>query len=244
MPLGCGNGDLIASHSFWGKTSRRLDHQSRRFPPGRVSNSLQVLMIYSPASSPYWEPAFEHHWPAFSLMKLNSALIKIFLVLGMGTEWWWWGGEISFKIVCGNAFKKGNKRGCWWNFRGWINTILPLFGLKSHTHTHTHTQTPFICWSPNHPPPPTPPPTFTAFRTPPSNSAAPTDTSECDCIWNRALKKEIKEFPLWLSQLRTWHSVREDSGLIPGLAQWVKRSGITVSIGCRCGLDLALLWLQ
>ena len=40
---------------------------------------------------------------------------------------------------------------------------------------------------------------------------------------------KILEFPLWLSRLRTHHSVREDVGLIPGLAQSVK--------------DPALLWL-
>ena len=33
-------------------------------------------------------------------------------------------------------------------------------------------------------------------------------------------------------------SIHEDSRLIPGLTQWVKDS-----IGHRCGLDLALLWL-
>ena len=33
--------------------------------------------------------------------------------------------------------------------------------------------------------------------------------------------------------------------MIPGLAQWVKDVGLAAScnIGCRCGLDLTLLWL-
>ena len=30
------------------------------------------------------------------------------------------------------------------------------------------------------------------------------------------------EFPLWLRRLRTWRSVLEDVGSIPGLTQWVK----------------------
>ena len=30
------------------------------------------------------------------------------------------------------------------------------------------------------------------------------------------------EFPVWLSGLRTWRSVHEDAGLIPGLALWVR----------------------
>ena len=36
------------------------------------------------------------------------------------------------------------------------------------------------------------------------------------------LNKLLKEFLLWFSRVRTQHNVCEDSGLIPGLAQWVK----------------------
>ena len=35
-------------------------------------------------------------------------------------------------------------------------------------------------------------------------------------------KKKKKILALWLSRLRTQHSVCEDAGWIPGLAQWVK----------------------
>ena len=35
-------------------------------------------------------------------------------------------------------------------------------------------------------------------------------------------KPVVLEFPLLLSGLRTQHSVCEDAGSIPGLAQWVK----------------------
>ena len=34
------------------------------------------------------------------------------------------------------------------------------------------------------------------------------------------------EFPLWLSRLRTQHSIYEDAGSIPGLVQWVKAQGL------------------
>ena len=37
-----------------------------------------------------------------------------------------------------------------------------------------------------------------------------------------AFYRNFSEFPLWLSWLRTQHSVHEDVGLIPGLTQWVK----------------------
>ena len=38
----------------------------------------------------------------------------------------------------------------------------------------------------------------------------------------RIQKKLDSEFLLWFGGLRTRHSVREDAGLIPGLAQWGK----------------------
>ena len=53
-----------------------------------------------------------------------------------------------------------------------------------------------------------------------------------------------REFPLWLIRLRTWHSVHEDVGLIPGLTQWVKDPvAASCSVGHRYGLDPALPWL-
>ena len=55
------------------------------------------------------------------------------------------------------------------------------------------------------------------------------------------------EFSLWLSTLRTQHSLWEDLSLIPGLAQWAKDPGSSIATICyidhRCGSDPTLLWL-
>ena len=51
--------------------------------------------------------------------------------------------------------------------------------------------------------------------------------------------------PVVAQRVKNSTSILEDVGLIPGLAQWVKGSGVAMncSIGHRCGLDLVLLWL-
>ena len=46
----------------------------------------------------------------------------------------------------------------------------------------------------------------------------------------------------WNKNLTTIH---EEAGSIPGLIRWLKNLALTqaAAMGCRCGSDLALLWL-
>ena len=48
------------------------------------------------------------------------------------------------------------------------------------------------------------------------------------------------EFLLWLSRLRTQHSVCEDVGSIPGLTQWVK--DLILQQAAAQITDLAQIW--
>ena len=58
-------------------------------------------------------------------------------------------------------------------------------------------------------------------------------------------KKMKRGVPIVAQQVKNTTSTHENVGLIPGLSQWVKRSGVSMSCGLdhRCGFDLVLLWL-
>ena len=56
-------------------------------------------------------------------------------------------------------------------------------------------------------------------------------------------KKMKRGVPIVAQQVKNTTSTHENVGLIPGLSQWVKRSGVSMSCGIRCkhGSDLKLL---
>ena len=57
-------------------------------------------------------------------------------------------------------------------------------------------------------------------------------------------RRHEEGFPLWLSRLRTQHSILKDAGSIPGLAQWAKVPACC-KLHCRWQTQLRsmLLWL-
>ena len=73
----------------------------------------------------------------------------------------------------------------------------------------------------------------------------PAPVPEGPRLWEEMDLNTNREFPSWLSGLRTPHGVCEDAGLIPGLPPWVKDPAFAVScgIGHRCVSDPVLPWL-
>ena len=56
------------------------------------------------------------------------------------------------------------------------------------------------------------------------------NTIDFDSLMYFYIKFKILEFLLWLSGLRTQHSVHEDVDLTPGLAQWVKDPALSQAL--------------
>ena len=57
--------------------------------------------------------------------------------------------------------------------------------------------------------------------------------------------EKVRGVPIMAQRVKNPARIQEDIGGVPGLNQWVKFLAVAVSFGegCRCGLDLALLWL-
>ena len=59
-------------------------------------------------------------------------------------------------------------------------------------------------------------------------------------------QKDKRGVPIVVQELTNLTSIHEDTGLIHGLTQWVRDSGVAVScgLGHRCSSDLAWLWCR